>query len=121
MNYVASYPWCSIASRKEPLQSCFPSQDKVSKFDHVIYPMGEREPFLSPIGPSDFEYLIESDIIFSETSSPRICESSSPSLHDFLDVKFPSNEAIIEAMIIDGRPWENMHHRLFFLPEHETL
>jgi hypothetical protein len=25
VNYVASYPWCSIASKKEPVQSCFPS------------------------------------------------------------------------------------------------
>jgi hypothetical protein len=28
-------------------------------------------------------------------------ESSSPSLHDFLDVEFPSDETILEAMLID--------------------
>jgi len=25
VNYLVYYPWCLIASRKEPLQSCFPS------------------------------------------------------------------------------------------------
>jgi hypothetical protein len=45
VNYVASYPWCSIASEKDPLQSCWPSRDKVSTIDQVLYPMGACEPF----------------------------------------------------------------------------
>jgi hypothetical protein len=44
-----------------------------------------------------------------------------PSSHDFLDVEFPSDEAILEAMTMDDRPWEDMHHILFFLPKLETL
>jgi hypothetical protein len=44
-----------------------------------------------------------------------------PGSHDFLDVEFPSDEAILEAMSTDGIPWEYMHHKLFFLLKLETL
>jgi hypothetical protein len=108
VNYVASYPRCSIASEKDPLQSCFPSRDKVSTIDQVLYPMGACEPFLSPFGPSNLGFPLESDLTICETSSPGIGESSSP---NFLDVEFPSDEAILEAMIMDFRP----------LPELEAL
>jgi hypothetical protein len=37
--------------------------------------------------------------------------------HDFLDNTLPSDEAILEAMSGPDRPWENMHHRSYFLPE----
>jgi hypothetical protein len=40
VNYVVSYPRCSIVFEKGYLQSCFPSRDKVSTIDHVFYPMG---------------------------------------------------------------------------------
>jgi hypothetical protein len=30
---------------------------------------------------------------------------------------FPSDEAILEAMTELERPWEDMHHRSYFLPE----
>jgi hypothetical protein len=36
---------------------------------------------------------------------------------DCLDTVFPSDEAIIEEMIGSKRPWEDMHHRSYFLPE----
>ena len=35
--------------------------------------------------------------------------------HDFLDDVFPSNEAIIEAMSGVEPPWEELHHRSYFL------
>jgi hypothetical protein len=38
-----------------------------------------------------------------------------------MDVEMPSNEDTLEAMITYFIPWEEMHHRLFFLPEVETL
>jgi hypothetical protein len=98
VNYVASYPRCSIASEKDPLQSCFPSRDKVSTIDQVLYPMGACEPLLSPFGLSNLVFPLEFDLTVCETSSPGICESSSP---NFLDVEFPSDEAILEAMIMD--------------------
>jgi hypothetical protein len=40
VNYVASYPQCSISSEQEPMQSCFSSRDLVSTIDPLVYPMG---------------------------------------------------------------------------------
>ena len=42
-------------------------------------------------------------------------ESSHP--HDFLDGVFPLDESIIEAMSGIDPPWEELHHRSYFLPE----
>jgi hypothetical protein len=36
---------------------------------------------------------------------------------DSLDLVFPSDKAIIEAMTGPDRPWEDLHHRSYFLPE----
>ena len=41
--------------------------------------------------------------------------------HDFLDSVFPSDEAIIEAMSGVEPPWEELHHRSYFLPELDHL
>jgi hypothetical protein len=38
-------------------------------------------------------------------------------LHDFLDNSLPSDEAILEAMSGLDRPWDDMHHRSYLLPE----
>ena len=51
-------------------------------------------------------------------------EVQSSHAHDFLDTIFPSDEAIIEAMSGVEPPWEELHHRSYFLPlldrlEHE--
>ena len=53
VNYVASYPQCSISSKQEPMQSCFPSRDLVSTIDPLVYPIGEWEPLLPSLGTSD--------------------------------------------------------------------
>jgi hypothetical protein len=37
--------------------------------------------------------------------------------HDFLDDTLPSDEEIIEAMNGSDRPWDDMHHRSYFLLE----
>jgi hypothetical protein len=84
VNYVASYPRCSIASEKEPMQSCFPSRYLVSTIDSLVYPMGAWEPLFPPLGPSRLEYPSESDLVVCRSSSPRACdslliESASPS------------------------------------------
>lgn len=47
---------------------------------------------------------------------PMWASNSSHSL-DLLDMVFPSDKAIIEAMIELERPWEDMHHRSYFLLE----
>jgi hypothetical protein len=57
---------------------------------------------------------------YDQFTSP-IWAINPPSSHDFLDVEFPSDEAILESMIKFERSWEYMHHRSFFLPELETL
>jgi len=36
---------------------------------------------------------------------------------DSLDFVLPSDEAVIEAMTSPDRPWEDIHHRSYFLPE----
>jgi hypothetical protein len=41
--------------------------------------------------------------------------------HDFLDETLPSNEAILEAMNVFERPWDDMHHRSYFLPILERI
>ena len=41
--------------------------------------------------------------------------------HDYLDTVFPSDEVIIEAMSGVEPPWEELHHRSYFLPELDRL
>ena len=41
--------------------------------------------------------------------------------HDCLDTVFPSNEVIIEAMSGVEPPWEELHHRSYFLPPLDHL
>jgi hypothetical protein len=36
---------------------------------------------------------------------------------DYIDIVFPSDEDIIEAMTGPEWPWEDMHHQSYFLPE----
>ena len=40
----------------------------------------------------------------------------STSALDCLDMVLPSEEAILEAMMGIDRPWEDLHHRSYFLP-----
>ena len=44
-------------------------------------------------------------------------EVESSHSHDFLDDAFPSDEAILEAMLGVEQPWEELHHRSYFLPK----
>ena len=36
---------------------------------------------------------------------------------DSLDLVLPSDEAVIEAMTSPDKPWEDLHHRSYFLPD----
>jgi hypothetical protein len=67
--------------------------------------MGARENLFPPIGPSNMEFTLEFDLDVFNTSSPGICGLSSPS---FMDVELPSNESILEAMIMDLRHFLEM-------------
>jgi hypothetical protein len=91
--------WHLILGVKLQLQS--PSRDKVSKIDHVLYPIGSCNPFLSPLGQSNLVFPLESNITICETPSTGICVLSSPS---FMDFEFSSDKVILEAMIMDLRP-----------------
>jgi hypothetical protein len=46
-----------------------------------------------------------------------IWATSSSFSHDFLNDTLPSDEEIIEAMNGSDRPWDDMHHRSYFLPD----
>jgi hypothetical protein len=143
VNYVVSYPWCSVASNQEPVHSCFPSRDLVSTIDLLVYPMGEWEPLLSPLGPSDIESPPKSDLIVCRSSSPRSYDYSlidstnlgqslhchmeygqftspfgivDPRLRDLSDFEWPSDEAILESMTTISILWGDLHHGLCFLP-----
>ena len=48
-------------------------------------------------------------------------EVQSSHAHDYLDMVFPSDEAIIEAMSGVEPPWEELHHRSYFLPPLDHL
>jgi hypothetical protein len=148
VNYVASYPRRSISSKQELVQSCFSSQDLESTIDPLLYPMGEWEPLLPPLGPSGIDYPSESNLIVCRSSSPHACDSSlidsaspgqnlhrhmeygqftspfgviDPRLHDFSDFELPSDEAILEAMATVSIPREDLHCGLCFLPFWETF
>jgi hypothetical protein len=41
--------------------------------------------------------------------------------HHFLDETLPLDEAILEAMNVYERPWDNMHHQYYFLPSLERI
>jgi hypothetical protein len=41
--------------------------------------------------------------------------------YDFLDGTFPSDESIIEAINGFDKPWDDMHHRSYFLQELERI
>jgi hypothetical protein len=94
-----------ISPKKDPLQLCFSSLEKVLEIDQVFYSMGAWDPFLPHIVPINWVFPLEYDLVVCNTLSHRICELSSPT---FMDVGFPSDEAILEAileaMIIDFRP-----------------
>jgi hypothetical protein len=81
---VASYPRCSIASKKEPVKSCLPSRDLVSAIDPLVYPVRAWEPLLPPLGPSNLESPSESDLVVCRSLSPRACDSL------FIDSTSPS-------------------------------
>jgi hypothetical protein len=63
--------------------------------------------------PNQTPSVMEEDDLFPE---PVWAQNSSIS-QDCLDTIFPSDEAIIEAMVGSERPWGDMHHRSYFLPE----
>jgi hypothetical protein len=109
----------------------------VSTIDQSCYPMGAWEPLIPPLDPSNLEFPFESNLAVCRSSSPCACDYSlidstslsqnlhhhmeygqfylpfgtinPPHLRDFSDVKFPSDEDILEVMSMDciqpSPPW----------------
>jgi hypothetical protein len=99
--------------------------------DPLVYPMGEWEPLLPLLGPSDLESPSESELVVCRSSSPSACNYSlidfaspdqslhrhieygqftspfgtiDPRLRDLLDFELPSDEDILEAMTTVSTP-----------------
>jgi hypothetical protein len=72
------------------------------------------------------DYSVDPDPITSSTDEEDIVlrpvwATSLSFSHDFLDENFPSDKSIIEAMNGFEKPWDDMHHRSYFLPELERI
>jgi hypothetical protein len=52
---------------------------------------------------------------------PTVWATSLSCSHDFLDETLPSDEAILEAMNVSERPWDDMHHRYYVFPSLERI
>jgi hypothetical protein len=72
--------------------------DSFANPDSVTSPMNDEDPVLRPMWATLFS-----------------CS------HDYLEETFPSDEAIIEVMNGSDRPWYDIHHRSYFLPELERI
>jgi hypothetical protein len=65
---------------------------------------------------------VEMDPVSSQTEEEDailqpIWATSSSCLHDFLNDTLTLDESILEAMNGPDRPWDDMHHRSYFLPK----
>jgi hypothetical protein len=66
--------------------------------------------------------FIDPDPVPSSTDEEDLVWDTSLSCsHDFLDGTLSLEEAIIEAMNGSDKPWDDMHHRSYFLPEIERI
>jgi hypothetical protein len=79
-----------------------------------------------PLSTTEIAYQVNLDSSTILILFPRLTDEEDPVFrptwatslscsHDFLDGTFPSNEAIIEAMNGSDKPWDDMHHRSYFL------
>ena len=71
-----------------------------ANIDHVVDP----SPSSSQMEEEDLYVL-----------PPWVVDSSHS--HDYLDDVFPLDEAILKAMSGIEQPWEELHHRSYFLPK----
>jgi hypothetical protein len=64
--------------------------------------------------------LVDPDLTPAQDSDlvlEPIWAQGSPATTDSLELVFPSHEVIIEALTGLDRPWDDLHHRSYFLPE----
>ena len=104
------YPWILPT----PSPSCDPIETDVSLPAAMIAYQANLECVVEP-SPSSLRM---------EEVDPYVLpawEVESSHKHDFLDSVFPSDEAIVEAMSRVEPPWEELHHRSYFLLEIDSL
>jgi hypothetical protein len=82
----------------------------VTKIAYQAFLNSSTNPDLVP-SPADDEDLV----------SRLMWDTSLSCSHDFLDGTFLLDESIIEAMNGSNNPWDDMHHRYYFLPKLERI
>jgi hypothetical protein len=76
----------------------------VTEVAYNIVQQASTNPDLAP--PQELDPILE-----------PIWAQDSLTTYDPLDLVFPSDEVILEAMTGPDRPWDDLHHRSYFLPE----
>ena len=95
----------------------------------VIPKLSKEEPYsdtmllsLAELSYSTIQCKTESDVCFSQEdeldhySLPKWAKIPSSPSHEFLTETLLSDEAILKAMMMSERPWEDYHHRLSTFP-----
>jgi hypothetical protein len=72
------------------------------------------------------EYFTDPDPVTSSTDEEDLVlrpvwATSLSCSYGYIDDPFPSDKSIIEAMNGSDRPWDDMHHCFYFLPEVERI
>jgi hypothetical protein len=88
---------------------------------------GTGNPGMSmPLSAAEVEYSLVQQASIDTDPTPAqeldlilepISNQDSLTDTDSLDLVFPSNEAVIEAMTSPYKPWDDLHHRSYFLLE----
>jgi len=102
MSYI-QYPWTlsspySLFEGQAHARMAKPLS--VAEQDYQAIQQATTDPDQNPV-------VTEEDGIFPE---PILDQGSSSSQY-YLDIVFPLDKSIIEAIVGDERPWEDLHHR----------
>jgi hypothetical protein len=88
---------------------------------------GTWNPIMAiPLSAAEVAYNIVQQALVDLDPTPKqeldpflepIWAQYSPATIDPLDPVFPSDEVILEALTDPNRPWNDLHHRFYFLPK----
>ena len=104
------YPWILPSSSPSigPIETDVSLPETMVAYQANLGQVAEPSPFYSQ-PEEDEPYVIPTWAVESSHA------------HDFLDDVFSLDEAIIEAMSRVEPPWEELHHRSYFLPELDRM